>query len=622
MKKIFTLMLAFACAMFVGVSCTPDTGEGGGEDQYAVTINVATPEVFAAEGGEAELTYTLSKEIAGEAVVLDTEATASWLSVGQPEDGSYKVLLSCTANQMANGQQRTTTFTLSYKDAKDVVVTVAQEPATEQFEVIFSNQTPFSADASVHPKDLSMTWGATLVHGGELSDGQSPAEYLLANMATMVEEIGGYYKLFLFMSAGGQYTSATGCSKSLFACQQTWDKSKMYLCIVGLKDVDSSLAEMLKNDPYAVYSEEFSLATDNSKLATAVQVVEVETLPEPSFTLDAEKTVAYTAGEFTLDAPLANVWGEGTVDVQTDVTWVTPTWENGKLTVAYTESPYAIDRKAIVQLQYVVKVQVALPWDPSQTYEEEKYFGTTQLVLTQEKNPNVTPVTLTIEVLESHFDHILVNVTPSDLEAEYVLNAIEKTDFNNYRDGDWAQVQEIDLRNPSRYVHTGKLENYKLAISTGYASSWDWYAYAYAVDSTNKVATGELTYQEVAVLNDAPHFTCPEGWVDNEGQFELTVSEPGTYTVKLNLAYAPEDATIWSNTWPNSDTEFTLTYYNYIFDKVTIDNTNKTVTFTVAEPTDWTYGFDPYSSFGLKLCDPTNKTTYSTPKTFKVIYKK
>ena len=49
MKKIFTLMLALACAMFVGVSCTPDngdgTGNGGGttpDPEFKITFDQAT----------------------------------------------------------------------------------------------------------------------------------------------------------------------------------------------------------------------------------------------------------------------------------------------------------------------------------------------------------------------------------------------------------------------------------------------------------------------------------------------------------------------------------------------------------------------------------------------------
>ena len=161
MKKIFTLMLAFACAMFVGVSCTPNNG--GGEEQYAVKITVDTPEVFPAEGGEAELNYTLSQEYAGEMVTLNTEATASWLAVNLADDGSYKVLLSCLPNNAAGTTPRETSFTLSYKDAQDFVVTVKQNPYAPSFEVAWSNQSPIGATATISVLDADkqgMLWGA------------------------------------------------------------------------------------------------------------------------------------------------------------------------------------------------------------------------------------------------------------------------------------------------------------------------------------------------------------------------------------------------------------------------------------------------------------------------------
>uniref|UniRef100_UPI004056E4AF BACON domain-containing protein n=1 Tax=Alistipes sp. TaxID=1872444 RepID=UPI004056E4AF len=545
--------------------------------------------------------------------------SVDWITLnitGEPTTLSFTV---APNNSSAAREGIITVFCNDYNISTELLV--EQDGLNAEFSVTFSNTTPYSADATITPKNSNMTWGATVVYESYLNEGQSPADYMLSDMEVMANEIGGYYKLLLYMTASGMYATATGTNATPFSCQQSWDKSKMYLCIVGLKNVDTSLAAM---DPY---SEQFWTATDNSSLATAVQVVEVKTLPEPSFTVATEKSVTSSAGKFTINAPLTDKWGEGTVSVQTDAAWVTPSWENGKLTVAYAENPYAVARKAIVQLDYVVRVKIPQPWDPN--YEEERYFGTTQLVLTQEKNTTVDPITLTIEVVESHYDHILVNVTPSNLKAEYYLNAVEKTDFNEYRDGDWATQQKQDLRSYQfdNYVHTGKLENFKLTINTKYASSWTWLAYAYAVDKTNKIVAGELTYKQVEVFNDSPHFTCPKGWVDNDDTFELTVSKPGTYTVQLNIEYAPKDAAIWSNTYPSSSTEFTISSYsNNIFGnngKVTIDNTNRTITFTVVEPADWTNNYDPYTSFGLKIADAaTGKTIYASPKTFRVIYRK
>ena len=83
MKKIFTLMLALACAMFVGVSCTPDNGEQGGGESYTSTVAVTgAPEAnLAPEAGELTLNYTITNPSLTAALSITTEAT--WVHVGE-----------------------------------------------------------------------------------------------------------------------------------------------------------------------------------------------------------------------------------------------------------------------------------------------------------------------------------------------------------------------------------------------------------------------------------------------------------------------------------------------------------------------------------------------------------
>ena len=84
MKKIFSLMLAFVCAMFVGVSCTPDSGqENNGGVTYTSTINVTgAPEAnLAPEAGELSLGYAITNATLTDALVVTTEA--AWVHVGE-----------------------------------------------------------------------------------------------------------------------------------------------------------------------------------------------------------------------------------------------------------------------------------------------------------------------------------------------------------------------------------------------------------------------------------------------------------------------------------------------------------------------------------------------------------
>ena len=148
MKKLFTLMLAFACAMFVGVSCTPDTpedpnngGNGGNEPVYTVTILAeASAESLAAEGGQFEVSYTLtSDELLTD--VLTATSSASWLTASVAEGDEQKVCVEYTANPSV-AEARQATLTLSYPGAKDVVLSYTQNHGVPAFNVTWEDATP------------------------------------------------------------------------------------------------------------------------------------------------------------------------------------------------------------------------------------------------------------------------------------------------------------------------------------------------------------------------------------------------------------------------------------------------------------------------------------------------
>jgi hypothetical protein len=127
MKKLFTLMLAMVCALFVGVSCTPGNGEDAPEVK---AVNFETLDVLPCDAGTVNLNYTLTEEVIGTQLVLG-EPSASWLTVALPDEGNYVVISYEKNLNSPNSEPREATFEATYGDKAPVVVTVKQASTTE-----------------------------------------------------------------------------------------------------------------------------------------------------------------------------------------------------------------------------------------------------------------------------------------------------------------------------------------------------------------------------------------------------------------------------------------------------------------------------------------------------------
>ncbi len=624
MKKIFTLMLALACAMFVGVSCTPDNG--GDDSQYAVKITVDQPATFPAEGGEAELNYSLSKEYAGEMVALNTEATASWLAVALADDGSYKVLLSCLPNNAAGTTPRETSFTLSYKDAEDVTVTVKQNPVTPSFEVAWSNQTPLGASATIsniNADKPNMLWGAFTFGASmlEQNDGpmplnattKTPEEFAAEQLAQMVGPMGapGLYTLFAYQHGYGYWLSEMMQTPQLdCSLLSMWGgvEKKMYLAVVGFDKNNANL----------------ETGEDDSQQATPIHIFEVGALAQPEVVVSAtENVVEATAGTLTLDVTVNNPYGENsTVEAggYSVPEWLTVAYADGKVTATYAANPYAKSRTAEFDVVYTYNCLVTMYGETM----EMPVTAVANVKVEQKANPDVTPVTFTINVKETHFDRIVVDITPSDLNAYYVVGAETKDQVDGYyaNYGGWSKICEYAL---GEEAHQGALTNHVISINTKYANGpdqWTYYVYAFQTDANSTVVAGEANYVETPITNDAPAIACPEGFTEgSSSEFILDVyGKGGEYNVQLNVVNAPADGYALklydSSTWSRTDAivvqTTTLNHASTVFgneQRVSIEN--GCLKFTVNDyPTDWDKTFDPYAEFTLYLTDAENTTAH------------
>ena len=471
-----------------------------------------------------------------------------------------------------------------------------EDEKNKDFAVTFSDQTPVSATATVTVLDeanKNMVWGAftfgqsvLVQNGGPMplntrdASMMDPAEYALSYLTEAAGPMGygGLYFFFYQMAGYGTHLSemmgnAVNCSL------YSWNgvEEKMYIAIVGInkKNVD------------------IDMWIDESTMATPINVFEVKTLPQPSIKVAKDAfSLSYEGGSESCAVQIANPYGEGTVMVEATADWVVPFYTNGQLLFAYTENPYAIARKAEVRVTYTYNCMVTQWGETMETPIEVSSI----VAVEQAANTSVTPLTFKITVKESHYDHILVDVTPSDLNATYILNAVNVEDFGWYY-SDWSKCCANDLRYIDELSHTGKLTNYKLAINTYYIDDWSYYVYAFGVDVAASAVAGDATYVEVEVVNDTPTISLDENlevapgvkivYNENTGNYELHIpAEGGTYTVKWNIKNGVENGVVRIN---NIASDVVSDTY-----KVLVNN-NTTEWWNDAEQT-FTFSVNPYDT--------------------------
>ena len=460
MKKIFTLMLALACAMFAGVSCTPDNGGDG--DAYASTVTVTgAPEAnLAPEAGELTLGYTITNPSLTAALAVTTEAT--WVHVG--EVGETSVVLTYDANTDSPGSPaREAVVVFTYEGAKTVEVVVKQDSAAPQFAVEFLEVSCGSAQYVCTPVDNEMLYllASTQELGQYGVQGETPAEKMQAylDMLAMYGMISG--------EADGWYVFKGATTEMPKEATRYSAEESVEVYALGFS------VEVTGTD-------EWGSPIVNVTPATATHAWEVPFLPYPSLTVaeaDLVKNVTAAAGSVTVDCVLENPVEGTEVVCQTEAAWVVPTWADNKLTLTYEANDAAVARRAKVVIQY--------GW----------LTNPFEVTLVQEKNADAVAVTLNVEVTSTQFDGIWVNVTPSDPNALYALSykAVD-TDWETGAEleTDWMTEAENLLSYVSSTVsfHKGNVTGHFIKLNP---SNYEWYGYDYNVWAVVVNATSEET---------------------------------------------------------------------------------------------------------------------------------
>ena len=502
MKKLFTLVLAMLCALFVGVSCTPDNGDGNG--------GTSTP--------DPEFKITFDQE---------TLSPSFAACVVEPKDETILYVL----------------------------------PTNQDIEQYGPMGMP---EHDGTPEGIVKSWVEFLAMMGMAYPGMEEGDGNWVLKGPQTEYPREYYRMD------------------------------------GSQEI-------------VIYAAGFSLAYDEATsmpVATLLTAVETTTVPfkaYPTVTIAEENlnpTLTAAAGTLALDCVLENAI-EGTEwSFESSAEWVSASWADNKITLAYEANTAPVARKASIFV----------------TYGEFTWF---EINVVQEKDAAAEDVTFQIEVVESRFNGFVVNVTPSKKDVRYVLNAI------NYEEN--ANLAEEADSSIGRYGFTyctGDVQN--LLLKTNVAS-YEWYGYdfnivAYAVETKTEdkvdyygtpyvqetvlaiLSSVSSTGKQTADISKLPTLEwVTDGLTYNESnkRYELEVVEGTTVTLKYVVTNPVEDGVVKVNGSTLYDAK------NVIDGEPVVDQQACTVTFKID-------AFDTTQKWGNYI-DPTFVYTNSTNDTWNIM---
>lgn len=538
--------MIYAATLLLGVACGSDPIEEKPKPEPTPDPEPTIPslvvdkcDVLPATAGEYSLGYTLENPVEGVELLVG-EPSAEWLHDFEVVVNESLILFSYDANDEEPGSEpREASFTVTYGELEPIEVVVSQlaaevkdepnpepepepEPEpTEAFTVTFTNATTNSVDVTIVAKDPEMRFVVGKLSEASLSEFESKeawAEYYVTDRLAYWYETSTFVGSF---PSGGINNTFNFYTNDLPG----------YVVVFGFS-----------------YEGEW----ENVALATDVYLYEPPLLPIPTLTITPmEQSVSSAEGEVSFDYSLEKpIEGESVV-VETSASWVTATVESDKIVAKYEANPSAQPRTAELICNYMGIEPVAL-------------------TLTQEGNADAEPITFDLTIVESHYDYIVVDVTPSDPSTKYALGAILRSDFEKYPYYGSDDVLTEDLLSTYNKptILSGAQQGYKLEIGASDYTGWDWYVFVYAVDESETIATSAVVRTLVDVVDDTPVL-----------EFEtkkLTVpAAGGKFTVKYTLTNGREGGVVRFNGAP-------MNYYEVIKpNSWTIDTEKCEVSFEV-----------------------------------------
>ncbi|MBQ7341647.1 MAG: BACON domain-containing protein [Alistipes sp.] len=456
-----------------------------------------------AAGGNASFTYSVAA-VEGATLTATVDDETTWI---------HDINVTATAVEFVvdantSTSERMAVITLSYAGA-DKDVTITQEgaaPAEDAFEVSFSNVTPASANVSIVPKDKTVTYMFKPCTSSNLNsyEGATPEEkaaaYAISQAGTWLFPFWGSPNMDSFVTgdfpAEGQ---ANEFSWILYS-----EDEVAYMLVAGINTDAKTKADIT--------------------LTTAVTLVEVPLLPKPDITIAAETLeVSHEAGSngttFTVTNPIEGI----KATASTKESWIKNiNIVNDKIAFEYEENPYAAPRQATI------------------TFEYDYADYARNLVVKQAGNPSAEQHKFYITVKEVHYDHAVVDITPSNPNVKYLVGGASDYYIDMYSMTDDTTIISRTINSYNKIVKSGAQTGVKVNVS--YVSDdygWGAQIYAYAIDDTETVAISGVSRVATTLVNDKPGISFssddPNATFTSSSFGGLNLNVPaaaGTYTIK------------------------------------------------------------------------------------------
>ena len=535
------------------------------------TFTVGTVEALAAVGGEASVTYAIENAVAG-AEVVPSEPTAEWLHDVTVGEGVVTFVVD-EYDAEYDAAAREASFELTYGTFK-ATVAVSQNAPLAPFAVTFTDVTPLGLTVNVVPTDATMTYFVNKTFKTNVEAAASLEALVLSEAQT--KDNSYIYDIEDYLATGNYPVADNYMLNGKFEWYEYELEKTPCIYVCGVSRDESN----------------------NIILTTKPMLFEAPLAPYPVLSISPLSAEAFSAeaGTCTFSYTVENPM-EGDVvsaTVSTNAPWAHDVVvSDGTITFSYDANPYNVARSGEISVTY------------------NKYTSTCKFAFSQQPNANAEKVTFNLEVLGSHYDHIVVNCTPSNTSAKYVLGVVSKKKYENsyYHNSDPAKIPELDLASVYKpETQTGALTNFNVNgvnIDDYSYGGLEWYVYAYAVDDSVSIAVSDVTMQLVMVVDDRPSLAWDDSRVYEAGTYYKSnnmdvAAASATYTVKYALTNGAATGVVKAKAESN--------YYGVIDESsIVVDAAAQTVSFKVND-----YDASQYSHTGTITVEYFSSATATT----------
>lgn len=527
MKALIINALTMVALLCVSVACAP-SNDPDENTSKTTTLTLEACDALPARGGQHTISYTLTNPVEG-AEWSFSEPTAEWLHDVRLDAESSRITFAYDRN--SSEEPREASFTVAYSTLDPISVVVTQNAHADEFTVTLTNATTNSVDVTCVAADPTMRFvlgklsAATL---SEFPDKEAWAEYYISDRS------------------------------------EYWYETSTFVGMFPSEGLDDTITFYSHNLPgyIVVFGLSYEGNWENVQIATDIYLYEPELLPTPTVVITpTEQHVSHLAGEVTFDYSIESPLEGESLVAEASASWLNATVTENSVVVAYEANPTTKSRSAEVVCSYEGVEPITL-------------------LIEQEGDADATPITFDLAIVESHYDHILVNVTPSDASVKYAIGAVSKSDFAKYYNNtDEILTQDLLSTYYKPAIISGAQSNYAVEVEASDITDWEWYIYAYAVNDSEDVAISDVTKLLVEVVDDTPILNFDPERIEVAG-------EGGKYTVKYTLTNGRPEGTVKFFQNP-------MDYYDILKpDSWTIDTEKCEVSFEVNPYNELKFGHD------------------------------